>query len=81
MTSPSAPARAPIVLEVTGMTCSGCASTVTRVLTRVPGVSSAQVDLAGGRATVTGSAPPAALIQAVEAAGFGAALAPAGQGA
>ena len=63
------------------MTCGGCASTVTRVLSRVPGVSCAQVDLERGRATVTGSAPPAALIQAVEAAGFGAALAAAGRGA
>jgi copper chaperone CopZ len=59
------------------MTCGGCASTVTRVLTRVPGVIAAQVDLAGARATVKGTAPAESLIRAVEAAGFGAALAPA----
>jgi copper chaperone len=60
----------PIVLEVTGMTCGGCASSVTRILTRVPGVTEAQVDLPTGRATVTGGARPDDLIHALEAAGF-----------
>ena len=60
------------VLAITGMACEGCAGTVTRVLSRVPGVRRAEVDLASGRATVTGQASPAALIGAVEAAGYGA---------
>lgn len=59
-----------VELSVSGMTCGGCASTVTRVLSRVPGVVEAHVDLASGRATVTGTAPAEELIHAVEAAGF-----------
>lgn len=60
------------ILAVTGMTCGGCASTVQRVLTRVPGVVQARVDHQSGRAVVEGDAPPAALVAAVQAAGFGA---------
>jgi copper chaperone CopZ len=47
---------------------------VTRVLSRVPGVSEAKVDLAAGRATVAGIAAPEALVAAVAAAGYGAAI-------
>lgn len=60
-----------VVLEVSGMTCGGCASTLTRVLTRVSGVTDARVDLATGRATVSGTARTDDLLAAVEAAGFG----------
>lgn len=60
------------VLTVSGMTCGGCANTVTRILSRVPGVAEAKVDFATGRATIKGEAPPAVLISAVEAAGYGA---------
>lgn len=59
-------------LSISGMTCDGCASTVARILTRVPGVESARVDFANGRAVVAGSARPGDLIGAVEAAGYGA---------
>ena len=76
MSTSSAPA--PITLAISGMTCAGCASTVTRVLSRVAGVVSAQVDLAQGRATVEGSVAPEALVRAVEGAGFGASLAAGG---
>lgn len=58
------------VLSMTGMTCAGCASTVTRLLGKVPGVTRAEVDLASARAQVEGSARPADLIAAAEAAGF-----------
>lgn len=60
-----------IVLAVSGMTCGGCASAVTRVLTRVPGVREARVDLASAHATVTGTAPVDDLIRAIETAGYG----------
>jgi len=60
------------VLTVSGMTCRGCANTVTRILSRVPGVAEAKVDFATGRATIKGEAPSAVLISAVEAAGYGA---------
>lgn len=64
-----------VVLAISGMTCGGCVGAVTRALSRVPGVAQAQVDLASGRATVTGTAPAAELIRAVEAAGFSGGLA------
>jgi copper chaperone len=63
-----------VVLSITGMTCAGCVGAVTRVLSRVPGVGEAKVDLAAGRATVTGSAAPEALVAAVAAAGYGAVI-------
>ena len=62
------------VLSITGMTCGGCANTVTRVLQRVPGVTRAEVDLASARAQVEGTARPAELVAAAEGAGFGAAV-------
>lgn len=58
------------VITVSGMTCSGCANTVTRVLSRVPGVREARVDLASGRAEVSGTARAEDLMKAVGAAGF-----------
>ncbi|EFI53323.1 MULTISPECIES: heavy-metal-associated domain-containing protein [Afipia] len=61
-----------IVLTVSRMTCGGCANTVTRILSRVPGVVDAKLDFATGLATIKGEAPAAVLIAAVEAAGYGA---------
>lgn len=63
-------AAGPVVLAISGMTCGGCASAVGRALSRVPGVAEARVDLAAGRATVTGTARADDLLRAVEAAGF-----------
>jgi copper chaperone CopZ len=71
--------RAPaedVTLSIAGMTCSGCANTVKRVLSRVPGVTRADVDHACGRATVSGTGLPEDLIAAVRAAGYGAQLSP-----
>ncbi|MDE2466150.1 MAG: heavy-metal-associated domain-containing protein [Alphaproteobacteria bacterium] len=67
--------RPATVLSVSGMTCEGCANAVTRVLTKVPGVDAANVDIATGRASVTGTARTEDLIAAVMAAGYGAKLA------
>ncbi len=39
-------------LKVTGMTCGGCASTVTRALNTIAGVSDVAVSVAAGKATV-----------------------------
>jgi len=72
---PSKQSSAAVVLTITGMTCAGCVRSVSRVLARVPGVTNAQVDLASGRATVTGTARAEDLISAVEAAGYGGRLA------
>jgi copper chaperone CopZ len=62
----------PVELSVLGMTCAGCAKTVTRVLSGVPGVAGAKVDFASGRAVITGGARPEDLIAAITAAGYGA---------
>ncbi len=62
------------MIAITGMTCNGCAAAVTRVLSRVPGVAKVEVDLAGARAAVAGTADPQDLLQAVAAAGYGARL-------
>ncbi len=65
------PAR-PVDLAIEGMTCASCVARVERALASVPGVTSAAVNLATERATVTGSADPAALMRAVEGAGYAA---------
>jgi copper chaperone CopZ len=65
---------AAVEVTISGMTCSGCAGAVTRALSAVPGVVTARVDLAGGRATVTGTARAEDLLRAVQAAGFDGAL-------
>ncbi len=63
------PAR-PVDLAIEGMTCASCVSRVERALASVPGVTSATVNLATERATVTGSADLAALTRAVADAGY-----------
>ncbi len=60
-------------LAVAGMTCASCAGRVERALTRLPGVRAAAVNLATERARVTvaeGGPGPAALADAVRAAGY-----------
>lgn len=66
-----------ITLKIDGMTCGGCVSSVTRVLSETTGVSNAQVDLASGTAVVQFDAAQTsavALIDVVEDAGFDAAV-------
>ena len=68
-----APAQA-IDLSITGMTCAACVGRVEKVLARIPGVTGAAVNLATERARVLGvGADVAALVRAVEKAGYGAA--------
>jgi len=57
-------------LAISGMTCAACAGRVERALAAVPGVDSARVNIAPERAEVTGSAPAASLIAAVQKAGY-----------
>ncbi|MBW4046737.1 MAG: heavy-metal-associated domain-containing protein [Proteobacteria bacterium] len=59
-------------LGISGMTCQHCVAAVTKALQAVPGVQSAQVDLAQGKASVGGSASVQLLIEAVAKAGYGA---------
>ncbi|MBK4722694.1 heavy-metal-associated domain-containing protein [Azospirillum sp. YIM DDC1] len=59
-------------LKVTGMTCAGCAKSVSRAVERVPAVERALVDLQSGEVTVEGNAEETAVRRAIEDAGFGA---------
>mgnify|MGYP001065879190 CR=1 FL=1 len=64
-----------IDLGIEGMTCAACVTRVEKVLSRVPGVEQAQVNLATNRArvTVAPGVAVAALTAAVARAGYGAA--------
>ncbi len=60
-------------LDIDGMTCGGCVASITRVLSRLPGVASAVVSLEKAQAVVDHdpvAAPVPALRAAVEDAGF-----------
>ncbi|WP_037586095.1 heavy-metal-associated domain-containing protein [Stenoxybacter acetivorans] len=62
-----------ISLNISGMTCQGCAKTVVRVLEAVNGVQSAAVDLAAERADIVfdeAQTNVSVLVNAVEDAGF-----------
>ncbi len=62
------------VLKITGMTCGGCVSSVTKALKAVSGVSDAKVSLPTGEATVQfdqGVTSPDRLKSAVLQAGYG----------
>lgn len=65
-----------LVLDVSGMTCGGCAASVQRLLSGKDGVTGATVDLGGKSATltVTKDVPVPELIAVLEDAGFSARL-------
>jgi len=71
---PAGPATAvPLTLDIRGMTCAACSGRVEKALRRVPGVASADVNLATERAEVRfdGAAlDPRVLVDAVEDAGY-----------
>src|SRR3989338_5368895 len=70
--------ESPLELNITGMSCASCVGRVEKALLAVPGVSSANVNLARARATLEfGSNPPdaQALVKAVKDAGYSAAVA------
>jgi Cu+-exporting ATPase len=66
-------AESSLSLPIVGMTCASCVTRVEKALARVPGVDSAQVNLATERASVhaRGRLETGALVQAVERAGYG----------
>ncbi len=73
-TVPRAPAE--FGFSINGMTCASCVARVEKILQKVPGVSSATINLATETARVQGSGiDPAALIAAVKKAGYEATLA------
>jgi copper chaperone len=62
-----------VMIKVGGMTCEGCVRSVTNVLTRLPGVASAQVSLEQGVAQVSFDAQKIGVDRmraAIEAAGY-----------
>ena len=56
--------------QISGMSCPHCRATVEKALSGLEGASAVTVDLASGKAVVEGEVSPAAVRQAVEAAGF-----------
>ena len=58
--------------NVTGMSCAACSAHVEKAVSAVPGVTSCTVSLLTNSMTVEGSASPADVVAAVEAAGYGA---------
>lgn len=67
-----------VTLKINGMTCGGCVKSVTRVLSELDGVAQADVSLENAQAVVSfdeNKVQPAALVEAVEDAGFDAAVA------
>ena len=66
-----------LTLKIDGMTCGGCVKSVTKVLENLEGVEKAEVSLENANAIISfdeSKIQPAALIEAVEEAGFDAAL-------
>ena len=62
------------LLKVTGMTCGGCISNVTKALTAIKGVGDVRVSLSAGEATVQydeRQTSPDQLKSAVKGAGYG----------
>lgn len=57
-------------ISVEGMSCEHCEQTVEEALSEVPGVESASADRDAASATVEGDADSAALVAAVEDAGY-----------
>ncbi len=57
---------------VTGMSCAACSARVEKAVAKVPGVESCSVSLLTNSMGVEGTADMSAIIQAVEAAGYGA---------
>ena len=57
---------------VRGMTCDHCAGSVTAEISKIPGVTGVQVDVAAGRVTVESAQPVSAdaVSEAVEEAGY-----------
>ena len=60
--------------DVTGMSCAACSVRVEKAVSHVPGVTACAVSLLTNSMGVEGTAPDQAIIDAVQAAGYGAAL-------
>lgn len=63
-----------IELKVEGMSCGSCVKHIKAALTPLAGVEAVEVDLAAGQVRVTGAPHDAALLAALDAAGYPAQL-------
>lgn len=61
-----------VVLQVTGMSCGGCVSKITRAIQALDQQARIEVDLATGRVVVETSESAASLRELVQRLGFGA---------
>ena len=66
--------------NVTGMSCAACSARVEKAVGKVPGVTACSVSLLTNSMGVEGTASPAEIVKAVEAAGYGASLKSASRG-
>ncbi|MCP8896211.1 heavy metal translocating P-type ATPase [Shinella daejeonensis] len=66
----SAPKATSLEVAIEGMTCASCVGRVEKALKALPGVANAIVNLATEKATVQGTADPAAVIGAIASAGY-----------
>ena len=66
--------------NVTGMSCSACSSRVEKAVSKVDGVTVCQVNLLTNSMMVDGTASSQAIIDAVQAAGYGASPVSSGTG-
>ncbi len=64
-----------IRLQVTGMTCGGCAAAIEKVIKTEDPDAEVAIDVASGKVEVATRASATALMRAIEAAGYGAAAA------
>ena len=60
--------------SVTGMSCAACSARVEKAVSKVPGVTSCSVSLLTNSMGVEGTAEDCEIIEAVEKAGYGAAI-------
>ena len=61
---------ADVTLKIDGMKCGGCVANVKQALEVIEGVESVEVSLEQHQATVSGTADPAVLAEAVTSAGY-----------
>lgn len=73
--TPTTTSQPPIVLDVAGMDCAGCARTIESGVSQMPGVQGCELSFATGRLRVSGDVAPATVIERVRALGYHATVA------
>jgi copper chaperone CopZ len=68
--APAQPNERTLTLAIGGMSCDGCVASVTRVLSRLPGVRVLEVAVGSAKIATAPQFPEADLTRAIEKAGF-----------